>query len=97
MLVSTGYLDTITRSMGLRYCQITEKGLQITAGWPSGAADATYARLLTLIDEHVEEAASDEERSKWVRLCEGVVGVGRDVGVEVLSAAAQTGLRHIGL
>ena len=55
MLVTTGYLDTKARSMGFRYCQITEKGLQITAGSPSGAADAAYTRLLALIDEHVEE------------------------------------------
>ena len=75
--------------MGSRFCQITEKGLQITAGWPTGAADAAYTRLLTLIDEHVEEAATDEERSKWERLRDGVLGVGRDVGVRVLSA-----LRH---
>jgi hypothetical protein len=97
MLVSTGYLDTTVRSMGFRYCRITEKGLQITAGWPSGAADAAYTRLLTLIDKHVEEAATDEERSKWERLRDGVVGVGRDVAVDVLSAVAQTGLRHTGI
>jgi hypothetical protein len=64
-------------------------------GWPSGAPDAAYARLLALIDEHVEGAASDEERSRWQRLRDAVVGVGRDVAVDVLSAAAQTGLRHI--
>jgi hypothetical protein len=76
-------------------CQITEKGLQVTAGWPSGAPDAAYIRLLALIDEHVEEAASEEERSKWQRQRDAVVGVGRDVAVDVLSTAAQTGLRHI--
>jgi hypothetical protein len=97
MLVSTGYLDTTIRSMGFRYSKITEKGLQITAGWPSGAADAAYTRLLTLIDEHVEAAGTDEERSKWERLRAGVVGIGKDVAVEVLSAAAQSGLRHAGI
>jgi hypothetical protein len=96
MLVQGDYLErTAFEGMGSRFCQITEKGLQITAGWPSGARDAAYERLLALIDEHVEEAASDEERSKWQRLRDAVVGVGRDVAVEVLSAAAQTGLRHI--
>jgi hypothetical protein len=96
MLVQGDYLErTAFEAMGSRFCQITEKGLQITAGWPSGAPDAAYTRLLALIDERVEEAASDEERSKWERLRDGVVGVGRDVAVEVLSAAAQTGLRHI--
>ncbi|HEX6664232.1 MAG TPA: hypothetical protein VF025_11200 [Gaiellaceae bacterium] len=69
--------------------------MQITAGWPSGAPDAAYARLLALIDEHIEEAASDEERTKWERLRDAVVGVGRDFAVGVLSAAAQTGLKHI--
>lgn len=95
MLIRGDFLDTSVQTMGSRFCQITEKGLQITAGWPSGAADAAYTRLLALIDEHVEEAASDEERSKWQRLRDAVVGVGRDVAVDVLSAAAETGLRHI--
>jgi hypothetical protein len=96
MLVSGGYLDRTIDTFGSRgFVQITEKGLQITAGWPSGAPDAAYQRLLALIDERVEGAASDEERSKWQRLRDAVVGVGRDVAVEVLSAAAQTGLRHI--
>jgi hypothetical protein len=96
MLVRSGYLEVTVQGMGNRYCQITEKGLQITAGWPSGSADAAYTRLLALIDEHVEGAASDDERSKWQRLRDAVVGVGRDVAVDVLSAAAQTGLRHTG-
>jgi hypothetical protein len=97
MLIRGDYLDTTMQTMGSRFSQITEKGLQITAGWPSGAADAAYTRLLTLIDEHVEAAASDEERSRWQRLRDAVVGVGREVAVDVLSAAAQTGLRHTGL
>jgi hypothetical protein len=98
MLVQGDYLDrTAFEGMGSRFCQITEKGLKITAGWPSGAPDAAYARLLALIDEHVEEAATDEERSKWKRLRDGVVGVGRDVAVDVLSALAQTGMRHTGI
>jgi DNA-binding PadR family transcriptional regulator len=95
MLIRGDYLDTTIETMGSRNVQITEKGLQVTAGWLSGAPDAAYTRLLALIDKHVEEAASDEERSKWQRLRDAVVGVGRDVAVEVLSAAAQTGLRHI--
>jgi hypothetical protein len=97
MLVTTGYLDTTTQAMGTRFTRMAEKGLQITAGWPSGAADAAYTRLLALIDEQVEEAASPEERSKWQRLRDAVVDVGRDVAVEVLSAAAQSGLRHTGI
>jgi hypothetical protein len=98
MLVQGDYLErTAFEGMGSRFCQITEKGLQITAGWPSGAPDAAYTRLLALIDEHVEAAATDEERSKWERLRAGILGIGRDVGVEVLSAAAQSGLRHAGI
>jgi hypothetical protein len=95
MLVSTGYLDTTIRS-GIPVLQDHREGVQITAGWPSGAVDAAYTRLLTLIDEHVEAAGTDEERSKWERLRAGVVGIGKDVAVEVLSAAAQSGLRHAG-
>jgi hypothetical protein len=37
MLVQGDYLQrTAFEGMGSRFCQITEKGLQITAGWPSG-------------------------------------------------------------
>ena len=77
MLVQGDYLQrTAFEAMGSRFCQITEKGLQITAGWPSGAPDAAYTRLLALIDQHVEEAASDEERSKWERLRDGAAHLG---------------------
>jgi hypothetical protein len=96
MLVRGDYVGQTIRAMGSSgFFQVTEKGLQVTAGWPSGAPEATYTRLLELIDERLDEAVSEEERSRWQRLRDGVVGVGRDVAVDVLSAAAQTGLRHI--
>jgi hypothetical protein len=44
MLVQGDYLErTACEGMGSRFWQITEKGLQITAGWPSGARRRLYA------------------------------------------------------
>jgi hypothetical protein len=41
MLVRGDYLERTVDTLQSRgFCQVTEKGLQITAGWPSGAADA---------------------------------------------------------
>jgi hypothetical protein len=52
-------------------------------------------QLLANIDQQIQEAGSDDERSRWQRLRDAVVGIGRDVAVEVLSATAQAGMRSV--
>ena len=73
---------------------LTEKALQVVAGWPGGGADAAYERLVALLEERIAAAATPEERSRWERARDAVLSIGRDVLVELLAGA--TG-RAIGL
>jgi hypothetical protein len=95
-LVQTGYLEApidTDQTLAPRFFRLTERGLQVVAGWPTEAGADLLARLLTLVDQRIASASSDEERSKWQRLRDGVVGVGRDVGADVLSALATGAIR----
>jgi hypothetical protein len=98
-LVEAGYLREMLSGSDQTpwptWVAVTEKGLQVTAGWPTGAADAAMTQLLADIDKHIDEASSEDERSRWQRLRDAVAGIGRDVAVEVLSAAAQAGMRSV--
>jgi hypothetical protein len=95
-LVRANYLEMTAethQSVGPDFCRLTEKGLQITAGWPSGAPEAFLDRLLAEIDRRISEAQTHEERTKWERLRDGVTGVGRDVLTNVLSSVAEGAVR----
>jgi hypothetical protein len=88
-LAQTGYLEATIETdqmLAPRFFRLTERGLQVAAGWPTEAGIDLLVRLLALIDARIESAGSEEERSKWQRLRDGVVGVGRDVAAAVLSA-----------
>jgi hypothetical protein len=65
------------------------------AGWPTEAGPDLLARLLVLVDERIAAAESDDERSKWQRFRDGVVGVGRDVAADVLAALATGAVRGL--
>lgn len=73
-----------------------KKGLQVTAGWPSGSGEVALERLLALIENRIAESATDEERTRWVRLRDGITGVGRDAVAETLGALASGVIRGIG-
>jgi len=63
---------------------ISAEALRIAGLWPD-AGDA-FDRLVWSLEQRIAEAPP-EEKGKLRRLLDGVVGVGRDVGVEVLGAA----------
>lgn len=60
----------------------TEKALQLLAGWPT-SGDAAAQKLLSILDERIEEAP-DEEKGKLQRLRDSVVDIGESITAEVL-------------
>jgi len=97
-LIRTDYLeqtiDTDSRP-GPAWCQLREKGLQVTSGWPSGSGEVALARLLAIVDERIAGAVDDEERSKWERFRDGVLGVGRDVLVGVMTTSVNAAAKGL--
>jgi hypothetical protein len=96
-LEQAGYIrETLDFDQGIgpTHFVLTEKALQVVAGWPGGGADAAYERLVALLEEQIAEAATPEERSRWERARDALLSVGRDVLVELLAGAAG---RAIGL
>jgi len=65
---------------------LTEKALQIVAGWPGFGGESLFSRMLAELDERVASASTPEERTRLERLRDGLVGVGRDVFTNVISA-----------
>jgi hypothetical protein len=53
--------------------RLLERGRRATGQWPAdNAADA----LLDLLREHVDNAATDEERTRWQRVLDAAKGLG---------------------
>jgi DNA-binding MarR family transcriptional regulator len=97
-LVRTGYLEETLgsdQSPGPISSRPTEKGLQVTAGWPTDSGEVALERLLAVIEQQIEGATSEEERSKWKRLRDGVAGVGRDVFVNALTTAVNAAVKDV--
>jgi DNA-binding PadR family transcriptional regulator len=86
-LERTGYIEATMATdgqWGPLICRLTEKGYQQVAGWPGRVDDSTFALLIRALDERIECAETEEERSKWVRLRDAALGVGRDLFVDVM-------------
>jgi hypothetical protein len=79
-------------SWGPLQCKLSEKGLQLVAGWPSTTADAAVSKLLTLVELRIAEAQTPEERTRWERVRDGFLSFGRDALVELIGAAGGAGL-----
>jgi hypothetical protein len=97
-LVRMDYLEeTITTDNlpGPAWCRLREKGLQVTAGWPSASGEVALARLLAIVDERIADAVDEEERSKWERFRDGVLGVGRDVMVGVMTTSVNAAAKGL--
>jgi hypothetical protein len=97
-LVRTGYLvggptPLDSSRIGPLFVQLSEKGLQVTAGWPASSGEAAYGRLLTLLNQQIETTSSPEEHSRLERFRDEAVGVGRGVLVQVLGDAAGITMR----
>ncbi|MGY1845526.1 hypothetical protein [Modestobacter sp. SYSU DS0875] len=63
---------------------VSAEALRIAGLWPD-AGDA-FDRLLWSLEERIAEAPP-EEKTKLAKVRDAIVGVGRDIGVEVIGAA----------
>ena len=60
---------------------LTERGRREVGQWPGDA----YAALVAELEARIAATADDQEKGRLRSLLDGVVGVGRDVAVDVLS------------
>lgn len=70
-LVRAAYLEETMGAdqlPGPAQCRLTEKGLQVTAGWPSSSGEVALERLLAVINERIDSAGTPDERLKWERI-----------------------------
>jgi DNA-binding MarR family transcriptional regulator len=89
-LEHTGYVEVRWMMSGggsSRVSAVDERARRIAGAWPS--AEDLADRILAVLDERIEHAGDDEERSKWSKIRAGVLSAGRDFLVE-LSAAVLT-------
>lgn len=63
---------------------ITPDARRATGAWPT--PENTWDRLLAQVEERIEAATTEEEKTRWQRLRDGAAGVGRDLGVGVMTA-----------
>ena len=66
------------------FTEVSAEALRIAGLWPD-AGDA-FDRLLWSLEERIAEAPPDE-KTKLAKVRDAIVGVGRDVAVEVIGAA----------
>ncbi|GAA2027839.1 hypothetical protein GCM10009740_16890 [Terrabacter terrae] len=62
----------------------TSAARRATGQWPS--AESLAERAIAVVDERIENATDDAERSRWVKLRDGLAGAGRDLVVDVMGA-----------
>jgi len=61
----------------------TEKALQLLAGWPA-SGDAAAQKLLSILEERIEQAPDEKEKGKLRALRDSFVDIGEGVAAEVL-------------
>jgi hypothetical protein len=87
-LVNDDYIHTGNRMFAsggwqvASFPRLTGKGRRAVGQWP----DDGYSALVALLDSRIAGASTDEERSRLVRLRDALIGVGRDVGVSIVTA-----------
>jgi hypothetical protein len=91
-LKAEGFIDGYRESEGWSNCTLIGEGLRVVAGWPARPGDDTYELLLAVLADRVERASTEEERSKWAKLREGVASAGRDLVIDVLGSIATQSL-----
>jgi hypothetical protein len=88
-LERNGYIEAVMPAFGDRWgpthCRLTEKALQVVAGWPGAASDDVVLRLLDVLNAEIERTDDPDRKSKLEKLRDVVAGIGRDVLTEVLS------------
>jgi hypothetical protein len=97
-LVRAAYLEETMggdQLPGPAWCRLTEKGLQVTAGWPSSSGEVALDRLMAVINDRIATAVTPEERTTWERFRDGVAGVSRDVMVGLLTTAVNAAAKDV--
>lgn len=81
-LVRAGYLEAVIDTdvsdipVIVRPMPVT---LQLLAGWPGGTAEAALDELMEALDRAISLTADPEERSRLMRVRDGLGGVARDI------------------
>lgn len=91
-LRDAGFIDGYRGAEGWSNCTLVEKGLQTVAGWPARPGDDTYDLLLAILEQRIESAPTEEEKSKWVKLRDGFASAGRDFAIDLLGNLATQGV-----
>jgi hypothetical protein len=100
MLMSGRYLDASfsqpltggdVRPWSLVRARVLERGARKIGRWPT---DNPYDDLLSRLDRIISAEPDVEKRTRFERFRDGVLGVGKDVGTELLTAFVKA---HAGL
>lgn len=86
MLQRAGYVDGLLetdQTPGPLMAVPTEKALSLLAGWPTSGA-AAVEKLLSILDERIEAAPSEQQKGKLRALRDSVIDIGEGVAAEVL-------------
>jgi hypothetical protein len=88
-LKSSGYVQVTDGGPdqvdGFRLFALTDKALQLVAGWPSTTGEAALAKLVAELNERIGAEPDEEKKGKLVRLRDGVLDVGKEVAAGVLT------------
>ena len=74
----------------IRVLGMTPVGLRQIGAWPS--PEAAWERLIQEVERRAETAAEGPERTRWQRLRDSLLGIGRDLGVEVAGSVLTGGV-----
>lgn len=86
MLEQAGYIKGMLetdQTPGPLMAVPTEKALSLLAGWPTSGA-AAVERLLSILDERIEDAPNEQQKGKLRALRDSVIDIGEGVAAEVL-------------
>jgi hypothetical protein len=96
LLVQGDYLarvGSISTQHGPVAVTVTERGLQVVAGWPATTGEAAAGALLEALDRAIGEAPDDSDRkSKLERLRQVALDVGQGTLTEVLKHVVSGGI-----
>jgi hypothetical protein len=83
-----GYVTDISWTFGPNFSvtQVTERALRATGIWPN--EETAGDQLLWILEQKVEAATTPEERTRWARIRDSVVGAGREFAIELGAAMA---------
>jgi hypothetical protein len=84
-LMRGGYIDRATDRPGrVRLVRPSTRTLEMFAGWPSTTAEDTLARLVEALTAEIDGTPDEEERTKLVRVRDGLLGAAQDIALKVL-------------